>query len=193
MNSVGQPVGEHSGSENEVVPTEGRARRAGGGGKRRRAREMALQMLYQQELGNGSLTEVFACFNLDDFLAETDNMAAERKMTSGLRRRLETSFIYAQELVAGTIEHSDELNRLIRERAENWRLERMPSIDRNILRVALYEMLYQQEVPKVVIVDEAIELAKRFGSESSGRFVNGLLDGILKAEATPASTMGSPT
>jgi N utilization substance protein B len=56
-------------------------------------------------------------------------------------------------------------------------------IDRNVLRIAVYEMLYQEAVPKVVIVDEAIELAKKFGSENSGRFVNGLLDGVLRTHA----------
>lgn len=148
-----------------------------GTGKRRRAREMALQMLYQKELGGSSSGQIFNVFNLEDYKEMTESES------SGGRRdgnRLEASFAYARQLVEGALDHGDEIDELIRRQAENWRLERMPAIDRNILRLALYELLYQQEVPRVVIVDEAIELAKKFGSEQSGRFVNGLLDGILK-------------
>ena len=75
----------------------------------------------------------------------------------------------------------------IREQAEHWRLERMPAVDRNILRLAVFEFLYEPDVPKLVILDEAIELAKEFGSEQSGRFVNGLLDGILKKHEFPGT------
>jgi N utilization substance protein B len=62
----------------------------------------------------------------------------------------------------------------------------MPAVDRNILRLAVYEMLYQEETPALVVVDEAIELAKKFGSEQSGRFINGLLDGLLRRRQEPA-------
>ena len=76
---------------------------------------------------------------------------------------------------------------MIRGQADNWRLERMPAVDRNILRLAVYEMLFEMDIPKLVVVDEAIELAKKFGSEQSGRFVNGLLDGLLKQHTFPGS------
>ncbi len=76
---------------------------------------------------------------------------------------------------------------MIRGQADNWRLERMPAVDRNILRLAVYEMLYERDTPKLVVVDEAIELAKKFGSEQSGRFVNGLLDGLLKQHTFPGT------
>lgn len=145
-------------------------------GKRRRAREMALQMLYQHEIGGRPPLEIFGAFDIDDFLSGSNP-------ASGGRDRIEESFEYAKTLVQGTLDSADEVDALIREHAENWRLERMPSIDRNILRLALYEMLHESNVPKVVIVDEAIELAKKYGSENSGRFVNGLLDGVLKSKA----------
>ena len=80
-----------------------------------------------------------------------------------------------------------EIDGLIRSQAENWRLERMPAVDRNVLRLAVYEMLHETDVPKLVVVDEAVEIAKRFGSEQSGRFVNGLLDGLLKRHDFPGS------
>ena len=88
---------------------------------------------------------------------------------------------------AGSVEHQEKIDELIRSQADNWRLERMPPVDRNILRLAIYEMLFEKETPKLVVLDEAIELAKKFGSEQSGRFVNGLLDGLLKQHTFPGS------
>jgi N utilization substance protein B len=85
------------------------------------------------------------------------------------------------------LSHREEVDALIRRQAEHWRLERMPAVDRNILRLAVYEFLYETDVPKLVILDEAIELAKEFGTEQSGRFVNGVLDGILKSQTLPGS------
>lgn len=87
------------------------------------------------------------------------------------------------------MENLTTIDALIRQHAENWRLERMPAIDRNILRLAIYEMLHEAKVPKVVIVDEAIELAKKFGAENSGRFVNGLLDGVLQSQTSTAEAV----
>jgi N utilization substance protein B len=85
------------------------------------------------------------------------------------------------------LDHRERIDEMIRGQADNWRLERMPAVDRNILRLAVYEMLFETDIPKLVVVDEAIELAKKFGSEQSGRFVNGLLDGLLKQHAFPGS------
>ena len=150
-------------------------------GKRRRAREMAIQMLYQHEAGGVEAAQIFDNFDVDDFLVETET--ASETESKARRKRARESFDYAQRLVRGTLQDTEAIDELIRRHAENWRLERMPAIDRNILRLAIYEMLHEESVPNVVIVDEAIELAKKFGSESSGRFVNGLLDGVLKSNA----------
>ncbi len=147
---------------------------------------MAMQMLYQQELGGSSLDQIFASFDpRADFDPREDHEDGEAPAPghSETRRRNE-SFLYAQRLVEGTIGNLSAIDTMIRQHAENWRLERMPAIDRNILRLAVYEMLFETRVPKVVIVDEAIELAKKFGSENSGRFVNGLLDGVLQSRAS---------
>lgn len=186
-----------------------------GVGKRRRSREMAVQMLYQQEMGGSTIEQVFASFDLEDYLSETEVPPAEaaadaaaaaggapekapekvpeKPRTKPVKRTpaelaerkvmVRESFEHAQRLVRGTLESLTEIDELIRTHAENWRIERMPPIDRNILRLALYEMLHEESVPKVVIVDEAIELAKKFGAENSGRFVNGLLDGVLRTRA----------
>ena len=160
-------------------------------GKRRTAREMAIQMLYQSDLGGSPLAHIFSSFDLAEYLAK--EAAAEsappedRGDLARRRERVHEAFEYAQELVRGTLDNRDKIDELIRSQADNWRLERMPAVDRNILRLAVYEMLHEQDTPKLVVLDEAIELAKKFGSEQSGRFVNGLLDGLLKQHTFPGS------
>ena len=133
-------------------------------GQRRRGREYALQLLFQMDLSGGSPEDLFPDF-------------WEGLEVPGLVRE------FAERLVLGTWNESDRLDEEIGLAAVNWRLERMAAVDRNILRLAVYEILYQQEVPEIVVLDEAIELAKRFGSEDSSRFVNGLLDGFVRRQA----------
>jgi transcription antitermination protein NusB len=165
-------------------------------GKRRTAREMAVQMLYQSDLGGSPLAHIFSTFDLSEYLAK--EAVAEKKREESLpaddradyvrrRKRLEEAFEYAKDLVRGTLDNLEKIDGMIRGQADNWRLERMPPVDRNILRLAVYEMLNERETPKLVVLDEAIELAKKFGSEQSGRFVNGLLDGLLKQHTFPGS------
>ncbi|HVS65841.1 MAG TPA: transcription antitermination factor NusB [Thermoanaerobaculia bacterium] len=152
-----------------------RRRQAPRAGRRRQAREMAVQMLYQWELGRSSLQEIFRSFDLYHYGAETSS----RKIEQGSPE----AFDLACRLVQGTVDSREEIDRHIAEQAENWRIERMPDVDRNILRLAIYEYLADPELPKVVAIDEAIELAKKFGSEKSGKFVNGLLDPLLSSAA----------
>ncbi len=186
-------------------------------GKRRTAREIAVQMLYQRDLGGSTLPQIFAGFDLAEYLAsersdsedlsdENGSSASGKGLEGELqlvresrasaavpaaspkrRRQVEAAFSYAQTIVQGVADHLEELDELIRSRADNWRLERMPPVDRNILRLAVFEMLYEKDIPKLVVVDEAIELAKKYGSEQSSRFVNGLLDGLLKTRSFPGS------
>lgn len=164
-------------------------------GKRRTAREMAVQMLYQSDLGGSPLAHIFSTFDLSEYLAREASAekrrgwstAEERDDSAKRRRRVEEAFEYAQDLVRGTLDNREKIDELIRSQADNWRLERMPAVDRNILRLAIFEMLHEQDTPKLVVLDEAIELAKKFGSEQSGRFVNGLLDGLLKQHTFPGS------
>ncbi len=85
---------------------------------------------------------------------------------------------YADELVRGVRRDADKLDERIRSASQNWRLERMARIDRNALRLGAYELLTRTDVPRAVILDEAVELAKRFGGEESSKFVNGVLDRI---------------
>ena len=140
---------------------------------------MALQMLYQCESGGSTIADVLCRF--DPVALKTDDPV----LSSSPRKGEERALAYAKDLFQGTIEHKDEIDTLIRSKAEHWRLERMPAVDRNILRLAVFEFMYQMDVPKLVVINEAIELAKRFGSGDSGRFVNGLLDGLLKSHNFP--------
>jgi len=155
---------------------------------------MAVQMLFQSDLGNMSVNSIFSDFLPWDYSVadsvdpvqpkkEPRNTAASGQVSTDMDGALD----YAKSLVTGTLEHLEEIDLLIRQQAEHWRLERMPAVDRNILRLAIYEFLYETDVPKLVILDEAIELAKAFGSEQSGRFVNGVLDGVLKSHTLPGS------
>ena len=130
-------------------------------GQRRRAREHALQMLFQIDLTGSSPDETFREFWRDQ--------AADEAMRS-----------FAEELVLGVHAQRRELDRLITGSAENWRIERMAVVDRNVLRMAVHEMIQTSRPPAAVIIDEAIEVAKKFGSEESGAFINGILDSIRK-------------
>jgi transcription antitermination factor NusB len=135
-------------------------------GKRHRARELAIQVLFQMEYTPGDPGESF------DRVCESFGPPKDVRA-------------YSREVVAGVWEKKADLDRLIRRSSKNWRMERMSRVDRNILRIAIYEVLYRKDVPPKVSIDEAVELGKQYGSEESGAFINGILDHIyneLKAE-----------
>jgi N utilization substance protein B len=94
---------------------------------------------------------------------------------------------FAERLVAGVLEKKKELDALIGKYATNWKVSRMPIVDRNILRAGAYELLWMDDVPAKVTVNEAIELAKSFGDDDASKFVNGILDQILGKELTLAA------
>jgi N utilization substance protein B len=132
-------------------------------GSRRRARELALQMLFENDLSGTAPEEMFVQF-------QEWNQAAESTRD------------YAKKLVVGTLSHRKEIDALITRQADHWRLERMPAVDRNILRLALYEIRHEPETPAPVVIDEALEIAKRFSTPRSSQFINGILDGVLKSK-----------
>ena len=152
--------------------------------KRRHAREMAVQMLYQSDLGDTSIDAIVTAFRASGYGSIDTATTAETGRRSGVAARevdsTDTAFQYAKSLVEGTLGNLEEIDSLIRQQAEHWRLERMPAVDRNILRLAIYEFLYETDVPKLVILDEAIELAKRYSTAESSAFVNGILDSFIK-------------
>ena len=130
-------------------------------GSRRKSRELALQMLFQYDLSGNDPEAIILTF--DDL----------QKVKPAIRD-------FAIRIFLGTIRHREELDELIVKQADNWRLSRMAVVDRNIIRISVYEFLHETDTPKLVIIDEAIEIAKKFGTEKSGQFINGILDGILK-------------
>ena len=134
-------------------------------GTRRKSRELALQALYQ-----GELTGQNGILDFEGFCA---HFQVNKK-----------SIPYAKKLVDGIQEKGEVLNQLISKYAENWRLERMSLIDRNILRLAVYEVHYQDDVPASVAINEAVEIAKRYSTDDSGPFINGILDAMAKEEAS---------
>lgn len=130
-------------------------------GIRRKARELALQALYQGDLTGTSALETLPIL--------CDNFEVNRK-----------ALPYGRQVVTGVVEHGPEIDAAIQQSAAHWRLARMSAIDRNIMRIAVYELHYCPDVPAGVAIDEAIELAKRYGTDDSSVFINGILDAIRK-------------
>jgi transcription antitermination protein NusB len=129
---------------------------------RRQSRVLAVQALYQLDLNPGDLGR-----SLNDFLESFPTA--------------EENLPFFRRLVEGVWENKRELDRLLKRHSENWRLDRMSPVDRNILRVAAFEMQYCADVPPKVAINEAIDLGKRLGSEESGAFINGILDSLFIA------------
>jgi len=142
---------------------------------RSRARELALQFLFQLEYHDG------------DYRVELDAFLDEELRASGAASDaiIETK-VFARELVAGVWSHRDALDALLEKAAANWDLQRMAAVDRNALRIGCYELLHAGDVPTKVAINEAIELGKRFSTAQSGAFINGILDRIRKDQGLHA-------
>ena len=131
--------------------------------KRTKAREYALQMLYQVDIRRSESLELMRQF----WEEQPDESDAEIR-------------IFANELVQGTVSRLPEIDPILASHANNWSLKRMGMVDRNILRLGAFELLFSKDTPPKVCINEAVELAKRFGDTESGKFVNGILDAIHK-------------
>jgi N utilization substance protein B len=134
---------------------------------RRRAREFALQALYQSDISGGAAVE-----GIPELWSGQVDGGLEAKAAEP------AEIAFSEAVVAGVDAKREEIDGLIEKASENWRLARMPVVDRNILRLATYELLDCPEVPGSVCINEALELAKRYGDKSSRAFVNGILDRI---------------
>lgn len=133
--------------------------------KRTQSRECALQILYQYEMNPEPMPQI-----LEKFWSEQDETYSEET------RR------FSEKLALGTVEHQVEIDKVLEKYADNWELSRMAMIDRNVMRLATYELLYLADVPPKVTLNEAVNLAKKFSQEESGKFVNGILDKINHTE-----------
>jgi transcription antitermination protein NusB len=163
-------------------------------GKRREARERAVQFLFQYDLNPSD--------DLDQSLRhfwESQRAAAlaEEKGPAKWGQVVElpppsadevAMNKFAEPLIRGVLEHRDALDEVIRKYTENWELHRIANVDRNILRLAIYEMQYREDIPPVVSINEAVEIAKKFSTQDSGRFVNGILDKVKGELLRPART-----
>ena len=136
--------------------------------KRTKARECALQILYTVDICKGDSAEVLEKYWIEN---QEDLQVKE----------------FSLELVNGTLDRVNDIDTLISQYADNWRIERMAVIDRNISRITTYELLYVIDIPPKVSINEAVDLAKKFGDDESGRFVNGVLDKINKTECKKIS------
>ncbi len=130
-------------------------------GLRRAARECALQMLYEYDVGRLSQREILATF---------------WEMNEHPKKVRE----FATQLFEGSLERLKEIDKTIQQHTKNWRLSRMAAVDRNILRLAVYEFLSDSKTPGTVVINEALEIAKKFSTHESAQFVNGILDSIKK-------------
>jgi transcription antitermination protein NusB len=136
-------------------------------GARRTARERVLQALYQLDMSGGSPE--------DALTAAWDSIAAEMPRPDPAAKE------FARELIDGVVANLREIDALIEEHSHNWRLDRMDRIDRNVIRLAVFELKFREDIPRKVSINEAVELGKLFGTEGSSSFINGLLDRIAVA------------
>jgi N utilization substance protein B len=130
--------------------------------KRRKAREYALQILFQLDIRKEKPSPVVLRHFWTEFQPDDEIKA------------------FAEEIIKGTFKHFAEINKLIHACAKNWSLDRMSVVDRNVLRMAVYEILHRMDIPTSVTINEAIEIAKKYGTEESGSFVNGILDSVAR-------------
>ena len=128
---------------------------------RHAGREVALRALFQVDVGGASPEEAFGA-------------------VCDAERYAEETAEFARDLFSGAGSHADHINHVIERHARGWSLDRMANVDRNILRLALYELLYRPDIPPSVAVDEAVELAKKYSTAESGRFVNGVLGNVVR-------------
>lgn len=161
--------------------------------KRREARERAVQFLFQHDVSPAAEVDVA----LEAFWHNTRLNAAldAHGPTWGEKVELPpptaddtATRVFADALVKGVLQHRDQLDEVIRRHAKNWDLHRMAVVDRNILRLAIHEMLHREDIPPVVSINEAVDIAKKFSTHESGKFVNGILDKVKDEVLRPART-----
>ena len=161
-------------------------------GKRREARERAVQFLFQHDINppedlEGALDQFWdsqrAAAIAEDKGVATWGQPVELPPATEDEAALRS---FAEPLIRGALEHRGEADEIIKKHAQNWDLHRMAAVDRNILRLAIYEMLYREDIPPVVSINEAVDIAKKFSTQDSGRFVNGILDKVKGDLLRPA-------
>jgi transcription antitermination protein NusB len=161
-------------------------------GKRREARERAVQFLFQHDLNppaniEEAMNEFWdsqraAAIAGEKSSATWNEPAPLPPPTTGEAEMR----LFAEPLIRGTLENRDAIDEQIKRHAKNWELHRIAAVDRNILRLAIFEMLHREDIPPVVSINEAVDIAKKFSTEDSGKFVNGILDKVKGELMRPA-------
>lgn len=150
---------------------------------RQAARRLALDLLYEAEIRNVLPRRAYEMRAADGWVIPTlaeDLGGAE----DSHEEPTEEAVAYARELVEGVEDHHADIDELIVRYADRWAIERMPVVDRNVIRIAVFELLWGRDIPVAVAINEAVELAKSFSTDDSGRFVNGLLGKIADTETS---------
>jgi N utilization substance protein B len=164
--------------------------------KRRLARERTVQFLFQCDLNPPEDLEA-VLNHFWDAQWQAERAAAAEKGDAPKGEAADTSFptakeaalrLFADGLIRGVVEHRPQVDEQIVKYAKNWDLHRMAVVDRNVLRLAVYEMLFRDDIPPVVSINEAVDIAKKYSTEDSGKFVNGILDRVRKDLLRPART-----
>ena len=162
-------------------------------GKRREARERAVQFLFQHDLNTPDNLEL----ELAQFWNSQRSAAIDEEKSGPARwgEKLELppptaeeaeTRVFAEPLIRGVIEHRDEIDERIKKFCKNYDFHRIAAVDRNVMRLAIYEMLHREDIPPVVSINEAVDIAKKFSTEDSGKFVNGILDKVRGEILRPA-------
>lgn len=161
-------------------------------GKRREARERAVQFLFQNDLNppdniTAALDQFWesqrAAVIAEDKGAATWGQRADLPPPSADEAAVR---LFADPLIKGTIENRNQVDEIIKRHTKNWEIHRIAAVDRNILRLAIYEMLHRDDIPPVVSINEAVDIAKKFSTQESGKFVNGVLDKVRSELMRPA-------
>ena len=161
-------------------------------GKRREARERAVQFLFQHDLNppenlDGALNEFWDTQRAAAIAGEKGPATWGQPVelppptTEEVEMRL-----FADPLIRGALEHRDAIDEHIKKHAKNWDFHRIATVDRNIMRLAIYEMLFREDIPPIVSINEAVDIAKKFSTQDSGKFVNGILDKVRSELMRPA-------
>jgi len=161
-------------------------------GKRREARERAVQFLFQHDMNPpedlpAALTQFWESQQAAAIAEEkgTANWGQPHELPPPTTEEAAVR-LFAEPLIRGALEHRDEADTIIKKHAKNWELHRIAVVDRNILRLAIYEMLHRDDIPPVVSINEAVDIAKKFSTQDSGKFVNGILDKVKGELMRPA-------
>ncbi len=149
--------------------------------KRRKARELALQFLYEEDGDTSNLDYKINRF-YNDFAVESLKRDGFIKTKEDVNKKKDIAeiFDFLSFIVKGTLVNLEKIDEVIKKISKNWTIERMSRVDRNLLRLSIYEIIYEPETPKNVIINEAVEIAKKYGNDESPAFVNGILDAAVK-------------